>query len=107
MTRAVVPGSDDPGKPPVVVRPGPEGSTKIRGYPGPGGLHPPEQAVIWRGLTVPARRAGQFTGFGARGPRTPPGVRGPLRGSGVLLVRTLLCLGRARLHSGLLRLGLL
>ena len=27
------------------------GSTKIRGYPGPGGLHSPEQAAVWRGLT--------------------------------------------------------
>src|ERR1700735_3965514 len=43
----------------------------------------------------------------ARGSRAPPGVREPLRGSGVLLVRALLCFGRARLHSGLLRLGLL
>src|ERR1700729_1880796 len=43
----------------------------------------------------------------ARGSRSPPGVREPLRGSGGLLVRALLCFGCARLHSGLLRLGLL
>ena len=43
----------------------------------------------------------------ARGSRSPPGVREPLRGSGVLLVRALLCFGCARLRSGFLRLGLL
>ena len=36
----------------------------------------------------------------ARGSRTPPGVREPLRGSGVLLVRALLCFGCPRLQLG-------